>query len=398
MKEIDNKTDFLKWLHSAELSLPKVAVQSLDLSEYETIMNQKSYANSLFLGCDLSDRVAGHIVQTGGVVIPNAKEMLFKSHLAHLYNPQELFHGFDPTLTNGYHQTLDYKIYDQYVNQGKDLPSSIHTSLMRRLHDHSITEALMEAIKGRKVVAIMGGHGIERSDPFYQKVARIAWELTQKGFLLVSGGGPGIMEATHLGAYFASRSLADLDQAITLMKPRPKGAVKGKEYDDWDWLHRAMQVIDHYPLTEAMKPQCMSIGIPTWLYGHEPPAPFATHIAKYFANSVREDGLLAIAKHGVIFAPGSAGTTQEIFQDACQNHYAAYNKDPRISRFVSPMILFGVEHWTQKRPVWDLMQTVTAGQPYGELLALTDNETEIIDRIVRYQPEAYQYPPNKKSQ
>ncbi len=79
-----------------------------------------------------------------------------------------------------------------------------------------------------------------------------------------------------------------------------------------------MKIIDKYPLTANDYEKCKSIGIPTWLYGHEPPAPFATHIAKYFANSVREDGLLTIAKHGVIFAPGSAGTTQEIFQDATQ--------------------------------------------------------------------------------
>jgi predicted Rossmann-fold nucleotide-binding protein len=393
MKEINNKADFQTWINSASPILPKVAIQSLDLKEFEALMIQKSYPNALFLGCQLSDTAAGHIVQTGGTVIPASKEVLFKSHLAHLYTYEELFKGFDANKKNGYHETLDYKIYEQYVDQGKDAPESIHVSLMRRLHDHSITEALEEVIAGEKVVAIMGGHGIERSAPFYEKVARIARELTQKGFLLVSGGGPGIMEATHLGAYFAARSLDEMNAAIQILAVRPEGAIPGKEYDDWDWLHRAMKVIEKYPLsTDSMKVKSKSIGIPTWLYGHEPPAPFATHIAKYFANSVREDGLLAIAKHGVIFAPGSAGTTQEIFQDACQNHYAAYNKDPRVKRFVSPMILFGVEHWTKVRPVWDLMQTVTEKQRYQELLSLTDDADEIIRKIVAYDPTEYQYP------
>jgi two-component system alkaline phosphatase synthesis response regulator PhoP len=36
---------------------------------------------------------------------------------------------------------------------------------------------------------------------------------------------------------------------------------------------------------------------------------------------VREDGLLSLAKGGVVFAPGPAGTIQEIFQDLTQNHY-----------------------------------------------------------------------------
>ena len=126
----------------------------------------------------------------------------------------------------------------------------------------------------------------------------------------------------------------------------------------------------------------MSVGIPTWLYGHEPPAPFATHFAKYFANSVREDGLLTIAEHGVIFAPGGAGTTQEIFQDATQNHYGTVG-------VISPMILYGTRHWTQKRPVWPLLQHVASGRKYGELLALTDDTDEIVRRIRAYDPSAY---------
>jgi len=137
----------------------------------------------------------------------------------------------------------------------------------------------------------------------------------------------------------------------------------------------------------------MSIGIPTWLYGHEPPAPFAIHIAKYFANSVREDGLLTIAKHGVIFAPGSAGTTQEIFQDATQNHYAPYNKS-HFKKYVSPMILFRIDWWTTVRPLWDFIEKVSTGDPYSELLSLSEDEGEIIDEILSYNPANYEYPKN----
>jgi hypothetical protein len=125
-----------------------------------------------------------------------------------------------------------------------------------------------------------------------------------------------------------------LDEAIEIIKKRPADGEPGKEYADKDWLHRAWTVMEKFPIPNGTQDACKSIGIPTWLYGHEPPAPFATHIAKYFANSVREDGLLAIARHGVIFAPGSAGTTQEVFQDAAQNHYANQG-------VYSPMIMFG---------------------------------------------------------
>ena len=42
-------------------------------------------------------------------------------------------------------------------------------------------------------------------------------------------------------------------------------------------------------------PESVSLGIPTWYYGNEPPNLFASHAGKYFFNSVREDGLVSIA-------------------------------------------------------------------------------------------------------
>jgi hypothetical protein len=62
-----------------------------------------------------------------------------------------------------------------------------------------------------------------------------------------------------------------------------------------------------------------SIGMPTWLYGLEPPIVIASVMAGYFASSAREEDLLTIAGNGLILAPGGAGTIQEIFQDAAQN-------------------------------------------------------------------------------
>lgn len=392
MIELDTLETVQAWLADCSPVLPPRAVQAVNLSSIESQLIQYAFPDSLFLGCTLTDQAAGHIVQTGGVVLPNADGLHFQSHRAKLYHRRELFEGFDPEDPMGYHRTLDYRIYKQYLAQGKDQPPSIHTSLMRRLHDHSITDALEEAIEGAKVVAIMGGHGIERQEEVYQQIAHLSRTLTQDGFLLVSGGGPGIMEATHLGAYFATKSTDDLEKALSMLAPRPVGSLPNKEYDDADWLHRAMKVIDAFPLTVAEEAQSKSIGIPTWLYGHEPPAPFATHIAKYFANSVREDGLLQIARYGVIFAQGSAGTTQEIFQDACQNHYAAYNTDTNNTAYVSPMILLGSAYWQTVRPVWNLLEATAAQRPYGELLALTDSTAEIRHLLHAYRPERYRFP------
>lgn len=380
MKEIATVKEFEKWIDHNPSKHP-AAIQDLNLKNYTDSIKKSKFPESLFLGCDLAAKAAGHIVQSGGIVIPDLASFEFQVHRATLYTVGDLFHGFDPNDPDGYKHSRDNIIYEQYVDQGKE-PKTIQISLARRLHDHSITDALNEVIDGKKLVAVMGGHGMERQDEFYRKVAKVSRTLTKAGFLMVSGGGPGAMEATHLGAYFASQQEKYLEEAIDIIKVRPPGAEPGKEYKDKDWLHRAWKVLKKFPIPQGTEDQCESVGIPTWLYGHEPPAPFATHIAKYFANSVREDGLLAIAKHGVIFAPGSAGTTQEIFQDAAQNHYANQG-------YYSPMILFGEERWTKIRPVWPLLSKVAKGKEYGELLALTDSDDEIVRRLKMFDPEIY---------
>jgi len=57
-----------------------------------------------------------------------------------------------------------------------------------------------------------------------------------------------------------------------------------------------------------------SVGVPTWFYGHERPNVFATYLAKYFENSVREEGLLAIASRGIIFAEGTRERCRSFFR------------------------------------------------------------------------------------
>ena len=122
-----------------------------------------------------------------------------------------------------------------------------------------------------------------------------------------------------------------------------------------------------------------SLAVPTWFYGHEPSNLFSVHIAKYFSNSLREDGLLAIALHGVIFAPGSAGTTQEVFQDATQNHYATYG-------VISPMVFLGRQHFGEKTLIYDCLRRQAEGKDYGDYLCLAENEDEVVEFITSNPP------------
>jgi len=381
MMEINTQEAFKAWMKNG--ARPAAALQGIDLRECSEDLKRTDFTGSIFLSCILSPRGAKAVFRSGGLVIPDSPKFRFPAHRSKLYSVEELFAGYDHSHFDGYNSSYDYAVYMEYMRDGvMNVP--LDTDLYRHLHDHSITNALHDILRGRKVVAIMGGHGLERASSIYVRIAKLSRELTRKGFLMASGGGPGAMEATHLGAYFATRPESDLEKALLMLSPRPADGLPEKEYKDPDWLHRAWSVREAFPLSGDDKDDCMSVGIPTWFYGHEPPAPFATHIAKYFANSIREDGLLMMAHYGVIFAPGSAGTRQEIFQDAAQNHY-------RSAGFPSPMVFFGQDYWTGKSehrysfPVWQLV-TQTAGEHYRSLMHITDDETEIIKIIENFAP------------
>jgi len=360
---------------AAGAPLANVILQGLDLRGYTQRLRGQDVSGALFLGCELEAQLSQELVAAGAMVFPPFRGLPYSPYRGHLYTAEELYAGFDPRAPATYADTLDARVYAHWVAQGRGNPPSLLETLAQRLHDHAVTDALEDLLSGRDpllgvprdVVAIMGGHAMRRGQPDYAGVALLARELAGHGFFLVSGGGPGAMEATHLGAWFARRPLAELHEALALLALAP-------DYLHPAWLARAFEVRGRWPLREGDLPACASLGIPTWHYGHEPPNPFATHIAKYFANSVREDGLLAIATGGVVYAPGSAGTIQEVFQDACQNHYNTVG-------VVSPMLFLGEEYWTRTRPVYPLLAQLAQGHDYARYLQVTDDPARIVQAL-----------------
>ncbi len=293
-----------------------------------------------------------------------------------LYTPKELFDGFDPRVVGSYARTLDATTY---LATRADL--SDEAGLQRALHDFRMSEARDRYLVGRRVMAIMGGHSVARTDPSYRVAAELSMRLSRAGVLMASGGGPGIMEATHLGALCAhSDSLDDALRTLSHTPSFPAGmsglVPKGaSRFDDslvaalHDWQAAAFRVLDLIP--ESRRGE--SLAIPTWFYGHEPPTPFATHIAKYFTNALREDGLLAVAGDGIIYAPGSAGTIQEIFQDAAQNFYESFGR-------FSPMVFLDVDHhWTQRFPVEHILRPLFGDEHYERWVRITVDEDEMVD-------------------
>ena len=84
----------------------------------------------------------------------------------------------------------------------------------------------------------------------------------------------------------------------------------------------------------------------------------------------------------MIYAPGSAGTIQEVFMDAAQNHYGTF-------RAVSPMVFLGRRYWTEEKPIYPLLQQLAAGRQYADMLAISDDVDEVVEFIVGHPPVAY---------
>ena len=294
--------------------------------------------------------------------------MPFNIFREHLYSTEDLYKGYQLGKPGSFKDCYDQQVYSHYLKMGKTA-TDIKETLARTLHDHSMTNAMNDFLAHfdeRQVVGIMGGHGLLRTEDTYLQVVKVSKTLAENGCLMVSGGGPGAMEATHLGAWMAGRTEAETEDALAILKKAPS-------FKDKLWLDTALLVMKKYPQEHTV-----SLGVPTWLYGHEPATPFATHIAKFFDNSIREDSILTIAKGGIIYSPGSAGTMQEIFQEAVQNHYLSFG-------YASPMIFLNKKYWTEEMPVYLLMSHLVKKEKYKNLLmTLTDSTDEIVKTILAF--------------
>ncbi len=372
MEEIETIDQLKKICVRISGDITHTAFQNIDLRGHEHLLADKKMLKCIFLGCTMSETLNDRLLKSGNLIFPKM-DVPFETYPSCLYTKETIYNDFNPARPESYNKTRDKIIYDHYVKSGKNSKADIYETLARRLHDHGITDALMDIldkVDEKKIVAIMGGHGLSRRSDDYRKICMIARTLSEKGFFLLSGGGPGAMEATHLGAWFNGCSIDDMYAAIDILSEAPM-------YSDEFWLVRAFEVMEKYPRKNDLN---CDIGIPTWLYGHEPPTPFASRIAKYFANSVREEGLLALAKGGIIYTPGSAGTIQEIFQDFTQNYYNTYG-------IVSPMIFYNSEYWTNEKPVYPLIKKIASEQDCDSLITISDDQAEIVQSLIDFSSE-----------
>lgn len=368
LTEIETAAELTDHL-AASGHLRRVVIEGVDLGEVEIDWSAVDVRDSFFIGCRTPDaEVALALHRGGAAAIPElGAGRPFQIYPPHLYTYEDLVGG-------GIDQAVQ-----QYFDKCRSLtgspePDEPIEAIAQRLHDTAMTDAIWELVAAdgepaRRMVGIMGGHATRRDDPAYWAVAALAYAVTEAGFTVATGGGPGVMEAGNLGAYLTrGEGPGSLDAARELLETAP--TVFDAEYGA-----RAEAVHRRYADGSADLGG-VSLAIPTWLYENEPVGRFASHIAKYFANSIREDGLLRVARSGIVFAPGGAGTVQEVFQDLSINTYA---EPPQRA----PMVFLGVDHFTASG-VHDVVSRIAAASdpPFDELVTITDDVDEALAGLV----------------
>lgn len=363
--EVESLDSFDRLVAAGARSMQGWHAQSLDLRGRAAQLEAMQAQGGIFLGCTFDAGVEDSLRSRGALIFPKLEAVPFNPYRGRLYTPQELYEGI---AESRYEDTPDARVYQWSIRPGQR--HRLDATLAAALHDHSIGDALDELTRsdlcaGRTMVGVMGGHAAHRGSGVFEEAALLGRLLAKDGRVVATGGGPGTMEAANLGAYLSDAPEHDFRRALDDL-----AAVPGFRPSVSAWARSAAAVVERHPGGTP------SLGVPTWFYGHEPPNFFATHIAKYFANAIREAILLELCNGGIVFLPGSGGTVQEIFQDACENYYGT-------PETIMPMVLVGQEHWLRRYPAWPLLQSLAAGRRMENRIFLVDTVEEalaVLDR------------------
>ncbi|RKR89098.1 hypothetical protein BDK92_3435 [Micromonospora pisi] len=402
--EIESRAELDRHLRSGSLAGLTVQGLRLDL-EPPPDLTTVELTDTLFIGCRFASRqVEVDLISRGAHLLPPFADLPYSTQPPRLYTPEELLDGF---ATGGFTGMFDARVYEHFTAHGGALPP-VREALAQRMHDHGMDNALADATRSwlavhgpGSVIGVMGGHAVPRGSAAYRLAATLGWELARADRLVVTGGGPGVMEAANLGAYLSARSAEELSAAIDLLAEAP-------DFADHDrYTSAAVRVRAEFGPTPGGPGSTTRLGvtsdgggiaptqragdeavvadtvgwarrgglsIPTWLYGHEPANLFAGRIAKYFSNAIREDTLLRLARGGIVFAAGRAGTVQEVFQAATKTFYGT---DGASGAYVFLDRAF----WTETLPVESLLRPLLALTPFGDLtgsIHVTDDVHEAV--------------------
>ncbi len=180
-------------------------------------------------------------------------------------------------------------------------------------------------------ITFFGSSRLDETDPYYKKAYRTAFMLGSLGFHIITGGGPGIMEAANRG---------------------------GKDAGT------------------------LSVGLNIQIPTEQVPNPYQNLSLNFDYFFVRKVMLLRYSTAYLIF-PGGFGTLDELFEALT---LIQTGKSPRF-----PIILFGSEYW---KPLLDFMKNTmvsygTISREDLNLISLCDTPEEAVELIIEEMVSLY---------
>lgn len=103
----------------------------------------------------------------------------------------------DQSLPSAYERELRREIDLFFADEPSGLDKKIMTNTVRDLRR---AFRLFAQLEGVRKVTIFGSARTEPHDPLYEQTVRVAAELAEQGWMVITGAGPGIMEAGMVGA------------------------------------------------------------------------------------------------------------------------------------------------------------------------------------------------------
>ncbi len=172
-------------------------------------------------------------------------------------------------------------------------------------------------------VSVFGSARVKPGDPFYTVAEQLAGRLVERGFAVITGGGPGIMEAANKGA----REAGGLSVGLGIELPHEQG-------------------INPY----------VDLGI---------------NFRYFFARKT----MFLKYSRGFITMPGGFGTLDELFESL------TLIQTGKVTQF--PVVLFGRDHW---QPLLDWVEGSLAGEGYISpddlgLITVTDDVDEAVEAM-----------------